>query len=385
MGKPDDGVAAELVIPRLERLLRRLSARRKVRHAIVGASSLDGRWTWRDAVGAADPVGSPMRPDTPWFLASVTKPYITAIILKLHEQGLVDLEAPISTCLPADLSRGVHVLEGVDATGSITPIHLLGHLTGLPDSLDERPRGGRSLVEEVLEEGDRAWTFHEAVTRACNRLTPHFPPSDPAAERPRIRYSETNFQLLMVIAEHVSGKLMPELHRELLLGPLSLHGTRYPGDVPGEPAEDPATTWLGDRALVDRPLAMRSFGDLYATVEDVIRFGRALFTGEVFDDPATVRLMSRRFHRFGFPRGVATLRAPSWPIEYGLGLMRFRLSRALAGGMRIPGLIGHTGSTGSWLWYSPRLSLLVAGTVDQADAAAAPFRLVPRALAGLTD
>jgi D-alanyl-D-alanine carboxypeptidase len=132
-----------------------------------------------------------------------------------------------------------------------------------------------------------------------------------------------------------------------------------------------------------RPLAMQSIGDLYGTVDDVLRFGRRLFGGEVFDRPETAELMWRRFHRFGLPTGMASLRAPSWPIEYGLGMMRFELSRLLAGGQRLPGLIGHTGSTGSWLWYCPELSLLIAGTVDQTRSATAPFRVVPRSLSGL--
>jgi CubicO group peptidase (beta-lactamase class C family) len=63
--------------------------------------------------------------------------------------------------------------------------------------------------------------------------------------------------------------------------------------------------------------------------------------------------------------------------------MRFQLSRALAGGLRLPTLVGHTGSTGSWLWHAPQLDLILAGTVDQTTAATVPFRPLPRALARL--
>jgi CubicO group peptidase (beta-lactamase class C family) len=326
-----------------------------------------------------------MRAATPWLLASITKLHIATVVLRLHERGVVDLDAPVSAYLPPELARGLHVLDGVDYTERITPTHLLGHLTGLPNALDERPRGGRSLLEEVLEDGDRAWSAEDAVARARDRLRPHFPPSDPQAARPRIRYSDTNFLLLMVIAEHLTGRSMGALYRELLFEPLGLAHTWFPGDEPLQPAGEPATVWLGDRPVVDRPLAMRSFGDLYGTVGDVLRFGRALFTGAVFDDPATLELMVRRFHRFGFPRSAATLRAPSWPIEYGLGVMRFAPSRALAFGRRLPGLLGHTGSTGSWLWHCPELGLMLAGTVDQATAVTVPFRPVPNALAGLAE
>lgn len=63
--------------------------------------------------------------------------------------------------------------------------------------------------------------------------------------------------------------------------------------------------------------------------------------------------------------------------------MRFDLPRWLTAGQHIPTLIGHTGSTGSWLWHIPDLRLLTAGTVDQTTAATVPFRVVPRALAQL--
>ncbi len=377
------GVDREVAVPRMQRLLRQLAARKHVRHAILGVASLDGAWSWSDAAGEARPDGAAMERDTPWFLASVTKLYIATIVLRLHERGLLDLDTPIPAYLPSELSSRLHVHDGVDHTGRITPTHLLGHLSGLPDSLDERPPGRRSLVDEVVEEGDRAWSFEEAVAHARDHLTPHFPPSDPQAARAKIRYSETNYQLLMVMAQQVTGRPMRRLYRELVFEPLGLRHTWLPGDQPLELAGEPATVWLGDWTLADRPLAMQSFGDLYSTLDDVLRFGRALFTAEVFADPATAELMWRRFNRFGFPRGMASLRAPSWPIEYGLGVMRFELSRLLAGGRRIPGLIGHTGSTGSWLWCCPRLRLLIAGTVDQARAATVPFRLVPRALAGL--
>jgi D-alanyl-D-alanine carboxypeptidase len=118
--------------------------------------------------------------------------------------------------------------------------------------------------------------------RARDRLRPHFAPSDPHAGRPKIRYSDTNFLLLTVIAEHLTGRPMGALYRELVFEPLGLAHTSFPGDEPLQPAGEPATAWLGDRRFVDRPLATRSFGDLYGTAGDVLRFGRALFTGAVW-------------------------------------------------------------------------------------------------------
>jgi D-alanyl-D-alanine carboxypeptidase len=383
-------VDGDQLAPRLETLIRRLSARRGVHHAVVGACDLDGGWTWSRAAGEASPDGRAMETSTPWHLASVTKLYVASLILRLAEELTIDLDAPIAEHLPAELSFRLHVYDGVDYTDRLTARHLLAHASGLPDSLDERPRGGRSLVEEVVEEGDRAWSLEEAVVRARDQLVPHFPPSDPNAERRRIRYSDTNFQILMVIAEQATGRPLERLYAEHLFEPLGLRQTWLPGTRPlgllepgRSPAGDPATLWVGKHPLTDRPLAFASFKDLYATLDDVLAFGRALFTGRLFREPGTLSSMHHRFVRFGFPLGMAALRAPSWPIAYGLGMMQFELSRLLTAGMRIPGLVGHTGSTGSWLWHCPELGVLIAGTVDQTSAADAPFRIVPRAVTGL--
>jgi CubicO group peptidase (beta-lactamase class C family) len=367
----------------MSNLLAQLASRPRVRHAVVGAASLDGEWHWSGAVGEARPQGDPMSTSTPWFLASVTKLYIAGVILVLHEKGLVDLARPILDYLPESLTRGLHTYRDREHTHQITITHLLGHLSGLPDSLDERPKGGRGLLEEAVEEGDRSWSFEEAILRARDDLTPHFPPSDPQAERARIRYSDTNYQLLMVIAQNVTGRPIEQLYGDFIFRPLGLGQTWRPGDLRPESAGEPATVWVGNTPLVDRPLMLASTGDLYATVDDVLEFGRAFFTGRFFADSETARILIDRFRRFGLPHDMVTVRAPSWPIEYGLGVMRFQISRWLAGGRRIPGLIGHTGSTGSWLWFCPELELLIAGTVDQTMAPTVPFRIVPRYVAGM--
>ncbi len=373
-------VGLDEVLPRLERLTQEVSSDRKVRHLVLGAAAIDGSWEWSDAVGAANPDGAPMTTDTPWFLASVTKLYIAALVLRLHEQGLIDLGAPVPEYLPDQLKAGLHVRDGVDRTAEITVTHLLAHATGLPDSLVEHRKGERGLVTEI-ESGDVAFSFVEAVERVRS-VPPHFPPSDLTGGRLEVRYSDTNYQLLMVIAEQVSGQPIGELHRRLLFEPLGLSHTWFPGDRPDEVGR-PATSWLGDWPLEDRPMALRSIGDLFGTTSDVLAFGRALFCGRVFEDEATGELMHRRFNRFGFPRSVASIASPAWPIEYGLGMMRFAPSRAMAMGRSLPPLLGHTGSTASWLWYAPSLGLLLAGTADQAAKAAVPFRAIPRTLHGL--
>ena len=96
--------------------------------------------------------------------------------------------------------------------------------------------------------------------------------------------------------------------------------------------------------------------------------------------------MMRCWKRFGVPLDMAALRAPSSPIEYGFGMMRLALPRLYTPFRPIPPVLGHTGSTGSWLFHCPRYGLLLAGTVDEVSAGALPFRvIVPRVLRAVED
>ena len=69
-----------------------------------------------------------------------------------------------------------------------------------------------------------------------------------------------------------------------------------------------------------------------------------------------------------------------FPLEYGLGTMRLAMPRVMTLPFRVPELVGHSGSTGTWLYHCPELGLLLAGTVDQAVPRSLPFRFLPRVL-----
>ena len=84
--------------------------------------------------------------------------------------------------------------------------------------------------------------------------------------------------------------------------------------------------------------------------------------------------------RFGFPTDAAAARGPGWPIAGGLGIFHLQLPRIVTGFRRMPAVIGHTGSTGSWLFHVPEWDLYLAGTVDQAAGGQIPYRLLPELL-----
>jgi D-alanyl-D-alanine carboxypeptidase len=364
---------------RLQELLQQLVAPKHIHHAVVAIEKLDNSFRWVGAAGNAHPDGTPMTEDTPIWIASVTKLYIASALYKLYERNLIGLDQPMSAYLPQSLIGGLHRLNGVDYTEQITIQHLLGHLSGLPDYLEDRAKGESSLLERLMER-DALFTLEDGLELVRHKLTPHFPPQPLTAQRKKIRYSDTNYQLLIAIIEAVTGQPIHQAFKELFYEPLQLRHTFHPGSL-DDPEPQAAATWLEQRPL-DFPLAMRSAGDLISTVDDMLAFMRCLVQGDLFDQPATLAHMMGNWNSFGFHLNPTQ---PGWPIQYGQGMMRFYMPRFFSPFRAMPGLIGHTGFCGSWLFYSPELNALTAGTVNQATAAAVPFRSVPKFLQVLAD
>lgn len=358
-------VAAE----RLQRLVDGLANKPKFGHAVVGVELGDGSFRWAGAAGIANRDGAPMRPETPFCIASVTKLYIATLVLQLHEERRIDLDAPISTYLGEDAVAGLHRIGDVDHTADVTVFHLLSHTSGLNDYLEGRLDGGTSLYRQISEGADVSFDFEDVLAITRDRLRHHFPPQDPTAARRKGRYSDTGFQLLIGIVEAVTGGSFAEALERRVIRPLDLRQTWLPGKSrPLDPVPVATDIWSEGEPLVI-PRALASFNDLYSSVDDTLRFLGALMGGELFADPTTYEMMKERRNRVIWPA-----------IHYGLGMMYFRIGRLNAPGRRPLTLIGHTGATGSWLFYCPELDLLTTGTVDEVKARAFPFRFIPRML-----
>ena len=351
-----------------------------VRHAVLAVERLDRSVRWIGATGDAHPDGTPMTVDTPYWIASVTKLYIAASIFKLIEQGELQLRTPLTQMLPGEMLNGLHRIGGADYTDMITIQHLLGHSSGLPDFLEEGPEGEPPLLDAIAEE-DQAWTIDDVIQIVREQLTPHFPPQQLDGNRQKIRYSDTNYQLLIQILERVHGASLDDIFANDFYRPFDLTSTRDPGELDGNIS--PATVWFGDSGI-ERPKAMRCFRDLVSTPREQLRFMQELVSSKPFDRPDTVYHMMGNWSSFPFSLNPAP-KSPVWPFQYGLGAMRIKLPRLFTPLKPVPAVMGHTGVSGSWLFYCPDLKLTVAGTVDQAEAAAFPFRFVPRLVRTLQD
>lgn len=357
---------------RLEGCLDSLMGTRGVRHAVLGVECRDGSFGFVGARGVADVEGNAMMEDTPFLVASVTKLYIATVVMLLQESGLLDIDDLVVDHLSRDLLMGVHVVDGVDFCDVVSIRHLLGHSSGIPDYFVVKNKGERAFVEEIIDGEDRSWSIVEVLGIIRHVKVSGFAPRDLGSEKFGVSYSDTNFQILIALIEKITGKGIAVVFRELLFDPLGIGSSFHPGEGCKVRVAD---IWAGDVPFVNKEKAIISFGDIYSTVGDMVAFMRALVDGRVFRSPDSLNLMMSNWHSFGFQLVPIN---PGWPIEYGLGMMRFRMPRFMTPFRPMPAVVGHTGAVGSFLFFCPELDVFFAGTVGQLTAAAAPFRIVPR-------
>jgi len=315
---------------------------------VAAVQSHDRHLDFAGGAGIADPrTGTTMTADTPFFIASVTKMFTAAIVMRLHEERRLDLDASISEYLPASLTRGIHVYRGIDYSDRIKVSELVDQSSGLADHETEKPRDANSIIDDLKRGRDRAVDTAEAV-EIVRRLSPHFPPGTPR----RAHYSNLNYLLLGAIVESVTGRSMAANFETGICVPLGLRRT-YAFDCTSPRADQaPATIYFGNApANIAQYLSSNvSDGGLVSTARECLVFLRAFFDGQLFDKPLLERMMNWR--RIFFP------------LRYGYGLMYFHLPRLLWPG-RLPEFIGHSGTTGSFAFTCPSRSLYIVGTVNR--------------------
>lgn len=362
----------------LDNLLHGITKGKGEKQAIIAVESYDKSFSWTGTAGRTTS-GEPVAGNTPYFIASIDKLYNAVITMMLIESGKLKIDDPICTYLPESITKGLHYHKGIDRTGEITIKHLLTHTSGLADWFEDYPRGCPSLAEELFKEGDRKLTIEDLASHVRDRLKPHFLPQDLAARHQKVRYSDTNFILIAEIIEAVTGLPLHEVHKKMLHEPLDLHQTFFAGRIKPSELTSPMILRANGEPL-HIPLIIESIKGIYSTVSDMIKFMRCLMAGKLFSDQNTQVSMMTNWNRFGFPMDRASLRSPNWPIEYGTGLMRFRVPRVFTPLTSIPAVVGHTGSTGCWLFYCSELDLFTSGTFEDAAAGPLPFRLMPKML-----
>ncbi len=320
---------------------------------IFGASiCIEDRATGKVWQGAA----GDLKIDDQYFVASTTKLYITALVLILEAELKLSLDDRISKYLSSDLVGGLHP--------DITVGHLMAQTSGISDYFQSKPRNGASLEKELMSSRDRSWSTAEAVAIAKN-LGAKFPPG----KKNQAHYSDTNYQLLGKIIEQIETGLclrqdfmaLAEILHQRIFKPLELERTYLYVDPKDQ---RPADFYFKTRRL-HLPLAMVSFGadgGIVSTASESLNFLTAFFDGRLFPKERIEGL--RKWNRIFFP------------LQYGVGLMRFKLPRIFSPLKAFPELIGHSGLSGAFEFYCPERNLFLAGTVNQLSPESASFKLM---------
>jgi D-alanyl-D-alanine carboxypeptidase len=339
-------------------------------NAVVGVTDATGGLHWAGAAGTAYPDrAEPMKVDTPIFIASITKMYTGAATMILGERGLLSLDDPISKFLPASMLEGLHRYKGRDYSDQLRIYHLISQTSGLPDYFEERPKGGKSIFDLIIASGDMEWDVEKVVSIAKSGLSAKFPPEPKGQERSgnKAYYSDTNYQMLGAIIGSVTQKPLHEVFSELIIGPLELSSTYLHGhgDPKATPENPPANIYYKTKPLfLDK--AMTSFGPdggMVSNVKDSLTFLKHFMEGKLFADPSTLQRMK-------------SWRRIFYPFQYGLGLMRFKLPRIFSPFSATPELIGHSGASSAFLFYSDIGQLYIGGTLNQLENRRRPFGLM---------
>ncbi|MBK7188967.1 MAG: beta-lactamase family protein [bacterium] len=175
----------------------------------------------------ADPA---LTPAHTFRIASNTKTYVAATVLRLAEEGRLSLEAPLADLLPPDLAT-VLAADGY-ALEAMTVRQVLSHTAGLADHSGDDRYG-----EAIIADPAHAWTREEQVQRCAAMFDPLGPAPAP------YRYSDTGYVLLGGIVERVTGKPLAAAVREQLgFARLGLGATWWEDAEPEPAGAGPAPT-----------------------------------------------------------------------------------------------------------------------------------------------
>lgn len=293
---------------------------------------------------------------SPILLASITKLFTTASILKLCDQAKLNLNDKIIDILDKDLLSGLHVYKNQEHTDKLTIADCLFQVSGLPDAFVE---GQDNWTSRVIKE-DFSYTFEETLDKV-KQLKPHFEPRKPG----KAFYSDINFDILGQIITKASGLTLSKAYQQMIINPLGLTKTYLPEN---ETESIPLVYY--QEQLLSRPqflVSSGASGGVISTTNELMIFTKAFFTGQLFNKQHFTQLSN--YH---------PLQLDMTPISYGGGYMRLSLE-GLTTLFRGKGeLIGHSGTTGSFAFYHPQRELFFVGDLNQM---ANPSRSVRLAMA----
>ncbi|MGG3308159.1 serine hydrolase domain-containing protein [Paenibacillus lautus] len=234
----------------------------------------------------------PLTSNTIYGIGSTSKMMLTAAVMKLVDEGKIDLDVPVVKYMPDFKMKDNRYKQ-------ITPRMLLNHSSGLL---------GTSTSNATLY-GDHDTYSHDTF---LDQLANQTLKADPGAYSV---YSNDSFTLAEILVERVSGIGYTAFIHKYFTEPLDMKHTKTPQDVvnPADMAGIYSPFYEGQ--LPKENYNIIGTGGLYSTAEDLVKFSR-IFTGEVDGilSSKSVEAMAQKEYKRGiWPEDSDTL------MSYGLG------------------------------------------------------------------
>ncbi len=235
--------------------------------------------------GEADQSGRAVTPQTPFILASVSKSFTALAIMQLVEAGKIELDAPVQRYLP-----WFRVADPV-ASARITLRHLLYHTSGIPSS------GYPCRADQVT-------MSLEQYVRSLATLTL----DRPVGSRPD--YCSTNYDVLGLIVQTVSGQPYGTYVQQHVFAPLQMHDSFASEQEAKRDGLAQGHRWIfGVPAPFDYyPLSQVPAGGLISSAQDMTHYLVAQMNGGRFGSTSVLS-----------SAGIATMHAPAVTREGGTG------------------------------------------------------------------
>ncbi|HKY81228.1 MAG TPA: serine hydrolase domain-containing protein [Sphingobium sp.] len=252
--------------------------------------------------GVARGTGDPLREDSLFRIASMTKPVTSLAFMMLVEEGRVGLDDPVMDILPEFGALRVGI-EGAALRQPMRMVDLLRHTSGLTYGLQRQTPIDARYRELGLDEFQQKRSADEFID-ALAALPLEFSPGE------RWNYSVST-DVLGVVVERLSGMNLADFFARRIFGPLGMTDTFF--ELPDDRVDRMTDAWQlgadkqlslydrGARSGWRRSLQLRSGGGgLISTAEDYHRFARMLLRGGELDgarlvQPETVAQMHRNW------------------------------------------------------------------------------------------
>lgn len=189
----------------------------------VMVAHIDADGAETTAVKVTSPGGAPLRPSDPFRVGSISKVLASLVILSLVDEGRIDLDAPAADCVTS-----------VQIPEDITVRHLLQHRSGIPSYTDEP-----GFFDDVGVDDTRRWTPEEPVELVIDQELEF----EPGAE---FRYSNTNYAVLGLLAQDLTGQPYHDLVKDRIVEPAGLERTYLAGHEEGPAPVGAYTDFAGD-------------------------------------------------------------------------------------------------------------------------------------------